>query len=517
MSAPGPPEAGTAGPPTSRRRAALVNVFFHYVAVAFLLIQGIVLVPLYMRHVPVALYGAWLATGNVLSWLELVDPGLSSLLQQRVAFTHGAGRSNELPAVIGTGVALSAALGALPLLCWPAAVLLPEVLHLTGQEGTELVASFRIGLMSTGLVLVSYGVTAVNLGLQRSLAAGLTYSAAAVIGIGATIALLLSGLGLRALPLGLLARSAVLVIGNVLALASWFRATKAGRPRLERTEFASVARLSGFSFLARLGTALVGRLDALLCATMLSPSIAAVLTLTGRAFDPVRMAAERIPAALAPGLAHLAGSGQRRRLVEVTRAVWTGVGLVLAAGVAAVVALDAIFVTLWVGPSLFGGHRIAFAIAVATSASVLANGMNQMVFALGGVRQASLASVAEGGLRLALQVGLVPFVGVIGMPLGALAATLATSAWYLPVAAAAMLGEPRWAALGRWWLALARAMLLAGVGLGLALALDRWGTNWTWTRFALAAAAVGLMLGVWVAWRGLSAWRAVRGGSGASG
>jgi O-antigen/teichoic acid export membrane protein len=349
------------------------------------------------------------------------------------------------------------------------------------------------------------------------LAAGLVYSAAAVVGIGATVAMLLAGLGLRALPAGLLVRSAVLLLGNLGAMVAWLRSTRTGWPRLDRAELRAVARLSGFSFLSRVGGALVGRLDALLCATMLSPTVAAVFTLTGRAFDPVRMAAERIPAALAPGLAHLAGSGHRRRLAEVTGAVWTVAGLVLAAGVGAVVALDAVFVRLWVGPALFGGAWLAFAIGAAVTANVLANGMNQVVFSLGGIRPASMAGLSEGLARLTLQVVLVPFLGVMGMPLGALFATLATSAWYLPSAAAVLMGEPRSAALRRWWLALVRALLLASLGLGLSLTQEAWGLRWSWPRFAAAAAVLGVALGGWAAWRGWPAVRAVRARAGPGG
>ena len=85
------PARPAALPVVSRRFTSLVNLFFHYNAVVLVIVQGILLVPLYLRSIPVATYGAWLATGSILSWIDLVDPGLSDVLRQRVAYTYGKG------------------------------------------------------------------------------------------------------------------------------------------------------------------------------------------------------------------------------------------------------------------------------------------------------------------------------------------------------------------------------------------------------------------------------------------
>ena len=77
-------------PAVSRRRTTLLNLFFSYASMGLVLVQGIVLVPLYVAKVPLALYGAWLATGNVLTWLEMVDPGTGDVIRQRVARLYGA-------------------------------------------------------------------------------------------------------------------------------------------------------------------------------------------------------------------------------------------------------------------------------------------------------------------------------------------------------------------------------------------------------------------------------------------
>ena len=53
------------------------------------MITGIIMVPLYLRFIPFEVYGAWLASGNMLAWLSTIDPGLTLVLQQRIAAAYG--------------------------------------------------------------------------------------------------------------------------------------------------------------------------------------------------------------------------------------------------------------------------------------------------------------------------------------------------------------------------------------------------------------------------------------------
>ena len=54
------------------------------------------MVPLYLKYIPVELYGAWLATGNIVNWLLVVDPGISTVVMQRVGKSYGADDRSEV-------------------------------------------------------------------------------------------------------------------------------------------------------------------------------------------------------------------------------------------------------------------------------------------------------------------------------------------------------------------------------------------------------------------------------------
>lgn len=479
---------------TSRRRSTVLNLIFSYLGIFISLAYGILLVPLYMNSMSVALYGAWLATGNVLAWIELIDPGVASLLQQRVSFLLGGNNKEQLPETIGTGVVIGLALGALPLLGLPIAELLPAWLGLDPVEAGQLSLAFRVGLIGLAVTLATYPLTAICLGAQQSMAVGVGYLAAGVLGLVATAVLLLSDWGLVALPLGMLTRSVTLFVWAGFVAWRWWSRSLPDSPRFSRRELRHLGSTMSFTFVARLGGAMLGRLDALVSSQLGGAPAAAVLSLSGRAYEPVRTLGDRVGPAFLPGLASLAGQGAHGRLEEVATRMIRIVGWVTTLGVACVVSLNEAFVALWVGPEVFGGVALSSAIGMATAFSIQIGLLGQVVFALGGIRRTSALAFGEAAIKLPLQLGLFAVLGLVGMPVAAIVASLLVSSIALPLIAASLSGTPRRVYLVPMWTALTQTAVLSALGLGAGTLASRMVDTWTWGAFVVAAAAIALLL-----------------------
>ena len=92
---------------TSRRRTTQWELFFQYLTIPLGMVSGIVLVPMYLKYIPQDVYGAWLATGNVLAWLTISDPGLSGVLRQRIAASYGRGDVTSIGEIISSGLMIT--------------------------------------------------------------------------------------------------------------------------------------------------------------------------------------------------------------------------------------------------------------------------------------------------------------------------------------------------------------------------------------------------------------------------
>ena len=84
----------------SRRKKTQWHLFFQYSAIILGIVSGIILIPLYLKFIPLDLYGAWLATGNILAWITIIDPGLSSVMQQKIAVAFGSKKKDEVSQIV---------------------------------------------------------------------------------------------------------------------------------------------------------------------------------------------------------------------------------------------------------------------------------------------------------------------------------------------------------------------------------------------------------------------------------
>src|ERR1700710_215656 len=83
------------------------NFIFQYGYVLTNIFNSIVLLPLYIKHIDSATLGIWLATGNILAWITLTDPGVGDVLQQKIAELSGKKLFAEIQKTIGSGLMAS--------------------------------------------------------------------------------------------------------------------------------------------------------------------------------------------------------------------------------------------------------------------------------------------------------------------------------------------------------------------------------------------------------------------------
>ena len=69
----------------SNYKASLFNFLYGSTNSIIMIINGIILVPIYFKFMSVSTYGAWLATGNVVAMLGLVESGFSSVITQKMS------------------------------------------------------------------------------------------------------------------------------------------------------------------------------------------------------------------------------------------------------------------------------------------------------------------------------------------------------------------------------------------------------------------------------------------------
>jgi O-antigen/teichoic acid export membrane protein len=456
-------------------------------------VQGLLLVPLYLRYLGAGLFGAWLGSGDILGWLAVLDMGVGSYMLQRISQSHGRGDRAAMTAYLTTGLAAQAALVALLAL---GAVLvapsLPVWMGIEGDDARTLTGSFIIAALALGTGIISHGFGAFAAGLQRPAVSQFAAVASTTIGIVLTIVLLLLGFGLWALAVSLMVRSAVQLGVNATYAAVLYRRERLPPPFLDRAVAREVAALSGPAFLSSLGSAAAGRSEAVLIAVFIRPEVATVYVLTRRAVEIVSMVLARLGGAVYPGFAHLLNSRERGRAAairsEVARLYSAGGALM----VALYFALNHTFVALWVGEAQYGGLLLTVLLGASTLAAGYVALQLYLYAATGRIAQSAYLTFGEAMARVGLMAALLWWLGLPGLPLAIL-----ITAWPVAALASRLMrrivegDQQRTAGVTVRPVAGHMLLLLSGAAAGAV----RWGDSWIeFGLFAVAFGTIGIAM-----------------------
>ena len=413
--------AADAPPPArSRRRGAAVMLAGGYANLLLLTVQGLVLVPVYLRYLGAETYGAWMASGDLLGWLAVLDLGIAGISAQRMAAAHGRGDARGVGEYFGTGLVVKAALVALlTALAVLAAPWVPGWVRLTGPAAADLSACFAVAGLATGLGLLGNLVGALALGTQRMVFVNLAVFLSGAVGIVATLALLVAEWGLWALALGMLARGGVMLLAVGGHAIYVLRQDLRVRARVRWRVVKDFAALSPITVLTMVGNAAAARSDAVLIALFYGPRTVTVYVLTRRAADMLSLFLARIGAAVHPGFAHLVGGGDHARAAIVLSQVWRVYLWSAVPSVALYVALNRTFVSLWVGPGQFAGQTVTLLVGLNVLLVGWAALVTYVLGAAGQIARAGMAVFVEAALRILLALVLLRAMGLPGLPLAA--------------------------------------------------------------------------------------------------
>ena len=403
---------------TSRRRAAVATLAGSTASTLIVSVQAVVLVPLYLQAIGPRLYGAWLGSGDILVWMQAFDLGLPNLMIQRIGAAYGRQDLRSVAECFAAGMA-ALALVALVVVAGGLAISrpLPRWMGLVGTEAEILQRCFVVGTTATALNIFSNSIVGFSRGIQRTTFMNGVTVASGLVGFGVSLGLVLTGWGLWAVALGLVARSGISLIGSVIFAAVSLRGDLSRHFRVRRAVLREFLVVSPATALGGISYAVMTQSEVALTAVLLRPELAVVLSLTRKALDMARGLVDAIAFSTYGGFAHLVTSEQRHRALQVHAEIH-GLRLSLAVAMAsAYMAVNASLLSVWVGRDQYGGPLLTILMAaqfIVVGSSFL---MNYLYRATGQVMRGSLALFIESVTRVPLMIGLLLWVGLAGVPI----------------------------------------------------------------------------------------------------
>jgi O-antigen/teichoic acid export membrane protein len=401
----------------SRLRRFVGGLGLGYIHTILTVAVGLWLTPYLLRHLGSHDYGLWLLGAQVLVYLALMDLGIVQLVPRDVAIA--AGRANGDPAEIQAIVGQTARLVLYQMP--PVAVVAALVVWFLPAEWTPL-------RWPLAIVVVAFVVTfplrvfhAVLQGLQDLAFLGTVQLAAWAAGAAITIAGVAGGLGLYSLSAGWVTtqvvsaiagwRRLVTVHGHVLPSRLPSLALSAAKQQISAGAWISVNQVA---------QVLLGGTDLVVIGTLLGPAAVVPYACTGKLLTMLANQPQMFMQMALPALSELRTAASREYLFDVARSMAQVMLLLSGAIVTVVLAVNAPFVTWWVGESRFAGTGLTALLLL----SMLMRHMNATLiytlFCFGHERRLALTSVADGLFGLVVMWLLVPVLGLYGAVLGSL-------------------------------------------------------------------------------------------------
>jgi len=409
----------------SRTTQFLNGVAFGYANQALVMLTGLWLTPFLLGRLGQDQYGVWLIGLQVLAYLSLLDFGVVALLPRETAYAVGEDRKN------GTSKVTEVIAQAIRVLIYQTPLVMVAATSLWIWMPTQWVSNRGpIGMLIFAFV-AAFPLRifrAVLQGLQDLKFLGLVQTLTWMAGAITTVAGVLGHYGLYSLVAGWVAT-------ELLSAGSCFMRLRRNHGSLLRVRLSRLSAGVQRAYLSKCFWVSVSQLaqvfltgtEIIILGRMFGPGSVVIYSCTVKLLSVLGSQPQMLMQAAVPGLSQMRTGESPDRIVHAATALGQAMLLLSGAVACLVVAVNSSFVHWWVGPKLYGGLPLTLLAAIGMLLRHFNTVLAYTMFSLGFERRLAITNLID-GLMTALSIWLlVPAVGVVGAPLGAMVGTVAVS------------------------------------------------------------------------------------------
>jgi len=344
------------------RKNALLNIFFNYSNIIFNIVYGILLIPLYLKKIPLDVYGSFIVASGISVLIGLLEFGLSMVTTQRLSTSYAASDKTIFKSIISNG-AVTATL----LFCISA--LLSLVIGSKIAEITKVNLDYTRDIYVAFLFLSIAGAINIYLNLfgsifQALLRAGIL----GVINLASTIIGILTILlsfscwpSLTSIAAGSIIRtmSATLLL---MIFAYLTLREKRLLPKMSDIKIKIVINLLESSapiFIGGLSKSIVENMQNIMLVNILSPTTVAIISLTQKIFQLCGMVLAPIGSSIYSVFVQIKSKTTQENFSKLIEIAIKSQFLLTIALIGIANTFNDDFVILWVGNDKYGGFLLS--------------------------------------------------------------------------------------------------------------------------------------------------------------
>lgn len=416
----------------SKKKASILNLIFNYSNVIFLILNGLVLIPIYLKYISVSTYGSFLASGNIVSMIGLLDGGMSYVLTQRLSSSYSQKATNDFNKILTSGLLITIFI-ALVVIFFSIIVLpfLSDIVKIEPAQKFNIKICFILSAFSACFSIIYNNISAIFQSTLQVQYSGYTNLVSIFIGLITILLGLIYDLGIVSIALGYFIKTLFSCIILVFFLKKVLREDFEFKFNLDKKNLKSLVKTSIPMFGGSVSKSLVNNSQLLIINNFISPSAAAIYFLTARVFQVCDSFLAPIGSAIFSSISHIYSSEQNDKIKFIILKVFTIFSCFSILIISISYLLNETFITLLVGSDKFGGALLTFYLAISTFFYTRFNFISVNLFALGIFGKTTLFDILSGVIRLTLVFSLIGKLGVIILPIAEIVSTLFVSGYFL--------------------------------------------------------------------------------------
>ena len=415
-------------------KASLFNYLFNSVNAVIMIVNGIILVPIYFHYMSVSTYGAWLATGNVVAMLGLIESGFASVITQKmsvsivnnddVQFRKQVG-ANIITAILFASVILALGLAISPFVA--------DWVNVDASDRGSIRIAYIVALVASCISLMVSLFGAFPQVWQDTKTVGIINTVSNLIAIASLVLFLLFGFGVVSIALSYLVRASL----NLLFQGSWiirnWHQKGLSNPLYDFSSVKELFKACIYPFLSKLSGVFMGHSQSFIIAHFMNPALAAVYDITTKVCTIACTFVSQTNGSFFALFSLTMATKDKDRINDVFKKTSTFFFVtLLAVGLYSVCFTEPI-IRYWVGLDKYGGTLLLVIAVFAKIVSQIRSYLNNIIYTGGLINKSAKLDILCMVVYLLILFVIIKYTQVYAIPTATALSCLIFMIWYLRI------------------------------------------------------------------------------------
>lgn len=416
----------------STYKASIYNYLFNSINAIIVIINGIVMVPIYFRYMSVSTYGAWLATGNMVAMLGLLESGFSSVITQKMAAVIGSNNNERFAKLAGANIATAIVL-ALSIIFLGLCIspFITDWINVEDSVSSEIRVAYIIALIASSVAICVSLFGAFPQVWQDTKSVGVINTCTGLVAIASLVTFLFLGFGVVSIALSYLVRAIVnLVFQGAWIVRKWKRES-IPTPIYSISESKLLVKDCIYPFLSKLSGVLMGNSQSFIIAHFMNPALAAVYDLTSKVCYVACGFVSQTNGSFFALFSLTLSSGDKQKINSVFHTTTRFFTITLAVVVLYSICFTEPVINYWVGLDKYGGTQLLLVIVLAKILFQFRTYCNNILYTGGMINKSAKLDILCAIVYVGILLAIIQPAQVYAIPLATLLVSLLFIFWYL--------------------------------------------------------------------------------------